>query len=127
MGAVAVIRMRDLEYRPGEQFRLSVAHELAHRGVSAEETAAFGLNFDLADAADLEHGAERRFALAESGFGSFEAGDVGDCCDQPDDLAVPPLRLVAAMCELRVGHVVRQIDLDVELDCLAGEALLEEG
>src|SRR6266849_2028173 len=119
--------MRDVEYRAGDQFRLSVAHELAHRGVGAEETAAFGLDFDLADAADLEHRAERRFALAESGFGTFEAGYVGDCRDQPDDFAVPPLRLVAAMCELRVGSLVSQLDLDVELDRLASEALAEEG
>jgi hypothetical protein len=31
------------------------------------------------------------------------------------------------MCELRVGRLVRQLDLDVELDRLAGEALAEEG
>ena len=45
----------------------------------------------------------------------------------PTNFAVPPLGLVAAMCELRVGRLVRQLDLDVELDRLAGEALAEEG
>jgi hypothetical protein len=55
------------------------------------------------------------------------AGDVGDYRDQPDDFAIPPLGLIAAMCELRVGRLVRQLDLEVELDRLAGEALAEEG
>src|SRR5258708_39830111 len=127
MGVVAVVGMRDVEYRPVEQFHLSIAHELALRGVGAEEKAAVRLYFDLADAADIEHGPERRFALTESVFGAFEAGDVGDCRDQPDDFAVAPFRLVAAMCELRVGSLVRHLDFDVELDRLAGEALPEEG
>src|SRR5712671_2280647 len=57
--------MGDVVYRPGKQFRLTVAHELAHRSVRAEDAAASGLYFDLAHAADIEHGTERRFALAQ--------------------------------------------------------------
>src|SRR5215471_19306563 len=98
--------MRDVEYRPGKQFRLAVAHELAHRGVGAEETAAFGLDFGLAHTARIEHDTERRLALPESGFSAFEAGDVGDCRNQPDDLVVPVLRLIIAMHELRLARPV---------------------
>src|SRR5258707_3884365 len=65
MVELEVVGIRDVVHRPGEQFRLAVAHELAHRGVGAEETAASGLNLDLAYAADVEHGAEGRFALAQ--------------------------------------------------------------
>src|SRR5258708_2355739 len=115
--------MRDVEYRPGEQCRLTIAHELAHRGVGAEETAASGLDLDLADAADVEHGPERRFALAENGFGAFEVGDVGDCCNQPDDFVVPPLWLIVAMHELRPADLVRHFGLEFER--LAGEALAD--
>src|SRR5262249_27401738 len=78
-------------------------------------------------AADVEHGPERRFAFAESGFGAFEASDVGDCREQPDNSTVLPLRLVAAVRELRVGSFVGHLDFDVELDRLTGETLAEEG
>src|SRR5262245_23125189 len=57
--------MGDVEYGPGEQLCLAIAHELAHCRVGAEETAALVLNFDLPHAANIEHGAERRFALAQ--------------------------------------------------------------
>src|SRR5260370_20111345 len=64
-GAVAVVRMRDVEYRPREQIRLAVGHELAHCGVGAEEAAGFGVDLDLAYAADLEHGTECPLALTK--------------------------------------------------------------
>src|SRR5258707_15566188 len=113
--------MSDVVYRTGEQFRLGVAHEFAHRCVYTEETPAFGLDLDLADAADLEHSAERRFALAKSGFGAFEARDVGACRDQPDDFAIFPLRLEAEMQELQLADPVGCFGF--EFYRLAGEAL----
>src|SRR5258706_15898083 len=64
-GAVAVVGMRDVQHGPGKQFRLAVAHELAHRRVGAEETAGFGVDLDLAYAADLEHGTECPLALTK--------------------------------------------------------------
>ncbi len=60
------------------------------------------------------------------GFGTFQAGDIGDGRDQPNDFVVPPLWLVGAMHELRLVSA-RQIDLKLEFDCLAGEALAEIG
>src|SRR5258707_12595155 len=65
MVELEVVGIRDVVHRPGEQFRLAVATELAHRGVGAEKTAASGLDLDFAYAADVEHGTERRFALAQ--------------------------------------------------------------
>src|SRR6266849_3033875 len=68
--------MGDVEYRPGEQFLLTVAQELAHRGVGAEETGASGLDLDLAYGAGIEHDTECRFALTESGFISLTFGQI---------------------------------------------------
>jgi hypothetical protein len=66
--------MRDVVYRPSEQFLLAVTHKLAHRFVGAEETTAFGFDLELAYATDIEHGAERRFVLkARSNLGEFRA------------------------------------------------------
>src|SRR5258707_3129772 len=64
-GAGAVVPMRGVAHGPGEQLRLAIAHELAHRSVGTEETAGFGLDFNLAYAADLEHGTECPFALTK--------------------------------------------------------------
>src|SRR5215470_6118466 len=58
-----VVRVRNVVHRPAEQFRLGVAHKLAHRGVGTEETATFGLDLDLAYTTDIKHGSERRFVL----------------------------------------------------------------
>src|SRR5262245_14963955 len=113
--------MRDIEYRPGEQFRLAVAEELTHRGIDAEQTGVFGIDFDDAYTAGIKHGTECHFALAESGFGAFEVRDVGDCCDQPDDFVAPPFRLVIAMDDLWLVGPVSQIDFDLKRDRLAGE------
>jgi hypothetical protein len=63
------------------------------------------------------------FALPESGFGTFEAGDVGVRRDQPDDFALAPLRLQAALHELRLASLIWHFQL--ELDRLAGEALAD--
>src|SRR5215831_3192576 len=54
---------------------------------------------------------------------SFEAGDVGACQDQPDDFAVPPLRLEEGVHKLRLVSPVRHLDLDR----LTGEALADVG
>src|SRR5258708_32537329 len=56
---------------------------------------------------------------------SLEAGDVDGGRDQPDDFALPPLRLVAAMDELRPVTPARH--LGFELDLLAGEARPDVG
>ncbi len=56
--ALAIVRVCDLDRRPGEQFRLAVTHELAHGGVGAENAGGSEFDFDLTDAADIEHGAE---------------------------------------------------------------------
>jgi integrase len=61
----------------------------------------------------------------ETLLGAFEGGDVGACRDQPDDFAIPPLRLEAAMQKLQLTRPVRYFDL--ELDRLAGEALGDVG
>src|SRR5215475_8784327 len=55
--------MRDVLHRPGEQFLLAVAQELAHRGIGAEEAGASGLDLNFAYAAEIEHGTECRFVL----------------------------------------------------------------
>ncbi len=65
------------------------------------------------------------FASAQMLLGAFEAGDVGESRDQPNDFAVHPLRLVPAMHELRLADLVRRFDLDLELGRLAGEALAD--
>src|SRR6266478_4874397 len=65
------------------------------------------------------------FACLQVLLRSLEAGDVDGCRDQPDDFALPPLRLVAAMDELRL--VSRARHLDLELDLLAAEALADVG
>src|SRR5262249_8903708 len=49
--------------RPGEQFRLAVPNEIAHRSVGAEDTCGCGVDFDLAYAAHIKHGPENGFAL----------------------------------------------------------------
>src|SRR5258708_31330049 len=51
---------------------------------------------------------------------SLEAGDVDGGRDQPDDFALPPLRLVAAMDEFRPVSPARHPGF--ELDLLSGEA-----
>src|SRR5258708_2292765 len=68
---------------------------------------------------------ETVFARLQVLLRSFEAGNVDGCRDQPDDFALPPLRLVAAMDELRLVSPVRH--LGVELDLLTGEALADVG
>src|SRR5262249_41771850 len=115
------VRMGDIEYRAGTQFRLTVADELAHRGVGAEEMPAFAIDFDLAHAADIEHRTKRRFALAQCCFGAFEAGDIGASHDEADNFAFSPLRLETAMDRSSLAGQVRRIN--VELDGLSGEAL----
>jgi len=56
-------------------------------------------------------------------LGAFEVGDVSDSRDQPDDFAIPPLRLVPAIHVLRLANLVRHFGL--ELDRFAGEALAD--
>jgi len=60
------------------------------------------------------------FAGAQTFLGTFEAGNVGDCRDEPDDFALLGFWLVAAMHELRLANLVRHFDF--ELDRVAGEA-----
>ena len=55
--------MRNVRHGPGQQFLLGVAHELAHRGVDAEEAGACGLYLELAYATDIEHCSVSRFEL----------------------------------------------------------------
>jgi hypothetical protein len=55
--------MRNVGHSPGEQFRLAVSQELAHRSIDAEETGASRFDLELAYAADIEHGTERGFVL----------------------------------------------------------------
>src|SRR5215475_10586442 len=119
--------MSDVEHRPAQQFCLTIAHELAHGGVDAKETEGFGIDRDLAYAAEVKHGTERHFALVECGFGTFEAGDVSNRCNQPGDFGAPPVWLIIAMHELSLVGAVRQIDFKLELDRLAAEALPEVG
>src|SRR5215470_5887466 len=68
---------------------------------------------------------ETIFARLQVFLRSFEAGDVGGCRDQPDDFAVPPLRLEEGMHKLRLVSPVRYLGLD--LDRLTGEALADVG
>src|SRR5262245_35216369 len=42
--AFALVRMRDVPYRRGEQLRLAIAHKLAHRSIGVEKTAGFRFN-----------------------------------------------------------------------------------
>src|SRR5262249_7303486 len=63
------------------------------------------------------------FARAKTLFGTFEVGDVGYCREQSDDFAISPLWLIAATQRLRLAGPIRQIDFELELDRLAGEAL----
>src|SRR5258708_26533107 len=84
--ALALVRMGDVECRRGKQFLLTIAHELTHRSVGAEEAAGLTLGFDLAHAAHVKHGPEPRLALAESGFRSpAPGGGRPQLSHQPDD------------------------------------------
>src|SRR5215475_415691 len=55
--------MRNVGHGSGEQLRLAVAHELAHRSVDAEETGTSGVDLELAYATDIEHSSESRIVL----------------------------------------------------------------
>src|SRR5437899_7092209 len=69
--------MGDIVCRLLLEKKIAVALEFAHRSVGTEEAAGLTLGFDLADAADVKHGPEPRFALAQSGFCGLSPGGCG--------------------------------------------------
>src|SRR6266478_5523421 len=71
----------------------------------------------------LDELTKRDFAGAQTLLGTFDAGNVGDRRDQPDDFALPAFWLVAAMHELGLANLVGHFDF--ELDRFAGEALVD--
>src|SRR5258707_4844876 len=102
--------------------RPHVLEFLFHAGAHLHD-AKIGVHRVDPDRRILDELTKRDFAGAQTLLGTFDAGNVGDCRDQPDDFALLAFWLVAAMHELRLANLVRHFDF--ELDRVAGEALAD--